>query len=60
MKARTIIAFTLIAFAMALFGFIVWNRLGEDKALFLIIGYVAAWVQMAVIFYFRKKPKTEE
>ena len=60
MKARTIIAFTLIAFVMVLFGFIVWNKLGGDEALFLILGYTAAWVEMAIIFYFRKKPRTEE
>ena len=60
MKARTIIAFTLIAFVMAMFSLIIWQKLGGNEALFLILGHTAAWVEMVIIFYFRKKPRNEE
>jgi len=33
----------------------VFKGLGGDEALFLIIGHTAAWVEIIVIFFFRKK-----
>ena len=60
MKIRGIIAFTLIAFVMALFSVVIWKQLGGTEALFLIIGHTAAWAELVVFFYFRKKPRNEE
>ena len=51
-----ILALVLMTFAMALFSIIAWRQLGGETTLGVIIGHVAAWVEMAVIFYFRKKP----
>lgn len=55
-KQNTILAFVFVVFTLVLFAIIIFRKLGGDQALFLIIGHVAAWVQMIVIFYFRKKP----
>jgi len=60
MKIRSTIAIGLMVIVLAMLAFIIVNRLGGDEALFLIIGHVAAWAEMIVIFYFRKKPKTED
>jgi len=60
MKIRSTIAIGLMVIILAMLAFIIVNRLGGDEALFLIIGHVAAWAEMIVIFYFRKKPKTED
>lgn len=49
----------LIIFTLTLFTVIIWRNVGGDRALFLILGHIAAWVQMVVVFYFRKKPPTE-
>lgn len=51
-----IIGGTLLIFILILFTIIVFKSLGGDNALFLIIGHIAAWGEMVVIFYFRKKP----
>jgi len=61
MKKATVqgvLAFVFVVFAQALFLLIVLKELGGNEALFLIIGYVFAWVNMIVIYYFRKKPPT--
>lgn len=59
MKIRGIIACSLVVFAMALFALVILKQLGGNEALFLIIGHVAAWIEIVVIFYFRKKPNSE-
>lgn len=56
MKPNFILALVFVVCTMALLGIIVWRQLGGNEALFLIIGHTAAWVEMIVIFYFRKKP----
>ena len=56
LKANFVLALIFVLFTMALLFIIVWRGLGGDEALFLIIGHTAAWVEMIVIFYFRKKP----
>ena len=60
MKIRGTIAVGLLVIILAMLAFIIVNRLGGDEALFLIIGHVAAWAEIIVIFYFRKKPRTED
>jgi len=60
MKIRGTIAVGLLVIILAMLAFIIVNRLGGDEALFLIIGHAAAWAEMIVIFYFRKKPRTED
>ena len=56
LKPNFILALTFVISVMALLFIIIWRQLGGDEALFLIIGHIAAWVEMIVIFYFRKKP----
>ena len=59
MKQNMILAYLFVGFTLALFAMIVGLRLGGNEALFLIIGHTAAWVEMIVIFFFRKKPPVE-
>lgn len=56
---NTIIALVFVAFTLIMFALIVSMRLGGERALFLIIGHTAAWVEIIVIFFFRKKPPSE-
>lgn len=51
-----ILALIFVLSVMALLFVIIWRQLGGNEALFLIIGHTAAWVEIIVIFYFRKKP----
>ena len=51
-----ILALVLLTFVMVLFSVIVWRQLGGETTLGVIIGHVAAWIQMAILYYFRKKP----
>lgn len=53
---QSILAFIFVLFALVIFAFIVFREIGGDNALFLVIGYIAAWAQMVAIYYFRKKP----
>jgi len=57
---NTILALLVIASAVILFSSIVFMGIGGEEALFLIIGYIAAWAQMIVIHYFRKKPEEKD
>ena len=41
---------------MTLFAIVLLRQIGGSEALFLILGHIAAWAEMIVIFYFRKKP----
>lgn len=59
MRENKILAYLFVGFTLLLFGLIVGLRIGGDNALFLILGHTAAWVEMIVIFYFRKKPPVE-
>ena len=56
LKPNFILALVFVISVMALMFIIIWRQLGGNEALFLIIGHTAAWVEMIVIFYFRKKP----
>jgi len=56
LSERVILGSILILFTLILFTAVVWKGMGGDRALFLIIGHTAAWAEMIVIFYFRKKP----
>ena len=58
-KENKILAYLFVSFTLALFAMIVGLRLGGDNALFLIIGHTAAWVEIIVIFFFRKRPPIE-
>lgn len=58
LKPNFILALILILGILFLFSFIVWRQLGGNEALFAIIGHAAAWLEIVVIFYFRKKPPT--
>ena len=53
-----IIALIFIIAVMTIFSTIIWRQLGGNEALFAIIGHTAAWIEMIVIFFFRKKPPT--
>jgi len=50
------LALIILLAVMGLFFVIVCRQLGGDQALFLIIGHVAAWLEIIVIFFWRKKP----
>ncbi len=52
-----ILALIFVISTMGLFGFVIWCQLGGNEALFAIIGHLTAWVEMVVIFFFRKKPE---
>ena len=56
MQINIWLAIIFVVATFLLFGFIIWNKIGGEQALFLILGHVAAWVEMVAIFYFRKKP----
>ena len=59
MKIRSVMAFTIISLVVALFSVVIWKQLGGDTMLGVIIGHTAAWAELVVYFYFRKKPRTE-
>lgn len=62
MKKQTqtfIMALVFVVSILALLFVIVLLEIGGKEALFLIIGHVAAWVEIITIYYFRKKPKDE-
>jgi len=60
LKPNFILALIFVLSVMALIFIIVWRQLGGDEALFAILGHTAAWVEMIVIFYFRKKPPEDK
>lgn len=51
-----VLALVIVLATLALFALVVGVGLGGDNALFLIIGHTAAWVEIIVIFFFRKAP----
>lgn len=51
-----ILAVIFVVSIMVMFHIIVIRQLGGNEALFLIIGHAAAWVEMIVIYFWRKKP----
>lgn len=57
---NAILGALLLIFTFGLFAFIVYNNLGGDEALFLIVGHVAAWCEILVIFLWRKKPPEDK
>ena len=59
MKFRDYLAAGILLFVLAIFTIVIWKQLGGTEALFAILGYLFAWGNMTVIFYFRKKPKGE-
>lgn len=54
------LAVMILLLTGALFAAIILMGIGGQEALFLIIGYLAAWSQMVVVYYFRKKPTEKE
>ena len=52
------LAFIVIIAAFLLFGAVVLLQLGGENALFAVLGYVSAWAQMIIIFFFRTSPNT--
>ncbi len=60
MAINSILALLCISFTLFLFATVVTQELGGNEALFAILGYVAAWAEMIVIFYFRKAPAKGE
>lgn len=54
-----VLALVIVLATLALFALVVGAGLGGDNALFLIIGHTAAWVEIVVIFFFRKAPPTQ-
>ncbi len=59
-KSNAILGALLFVFTFALFMIIVLKGLGGDQALFLIIGHVAAWAEVLVIYLWRKKPPEDK
>lgn len=55
-KPNFILALIFVLGILIIFALVIFRQLGGDEALFAIIGHTAAWVEMVVIFYFRKKP----
>jgi len=53
---NAILGALLLIFTFSLFMIVVLRELGGTEALFLIIGHVAAWAEVLVIFLWRKKP----
>ena len=52
---RIILGGGLVLFTLALFGIIIWKGIGGEVTTGAIIGHLAAWTELVVIFYFRKK-----
>jgi hypothetical protein len=50
------LAFVIVVATFLLFGTIIYLKYGGEQALFLILGHVAAWAEMVVIFFFRTAP----
>jgi len=59
-SANMLLALTLVVTTLVLFIFVVVFRVGGDNALFLIIGHTAAWVEIVVLFFFRKAPPSKK
>jgi len=53
---NAILGALLLIFTFSLFMIVVLRELGGTEALFLIIGHVAAWAEVLIIFLWRKKP----
>ncbi len=54
-----ILAIILLVATLVILGIVVITRIGGDNALYLIIGHLVAWVEIVVIFFFRKNPTKE-
>lgn len=52
---RVVLGGLLVLFTLTLFAIIIWKQIGGEVTTGAIIGHLAAWVEMVVIFYFRKK-----
>ena len=52
---RIILGGGLVLFTLTLFGIIIWKGIGGEVTTGAIIGHLAAWTELIVIFYFRKK-----
>jgi len=48
----------LLILTFALFLLVILKGLGGEQALFAILGHVAAWAEVFVIYLWRKKPPT--
>jgi hypothetical protein len=55
-KVNYWLAFVIIISTFLLMGGVIALKLGGEQALFLILGHVAAWAEMVVIFFFRTSP----
>ena len=55
LNERTVIGGVLLLFTLVLFAIIIWKGIGGEVTTGAIIGHVAAWTEMVIIFYFRKK-----
>lgn len=56
MKINIFLAVVIIILTFLLFWWVIARGLGGNEALFAILGYISAWAEMVVIFFFRKKP----
>lgn len=57
MKVNHFLAVLIILAVLLLFAYVIALKIGGEKALFLIIGHLAAWAEIVVIFYYRKAPE---
>lgn len=55
LNERTVLGGILLLFTLTLFGIIIFKGIGGEVTFGAIIGHLAAWTEMVVIFYFRKK-----
>jgi len=55
-----LIAVLLIVVTAAVFLVVLLRGLGGNEAVFLILGYLAGWLNSVVLFFFRKSPPVEE
>ena len=59
-RMNAILGSLLLIFTFTLFMIIVLKGLGGPEALFLIVGHVAAWAEILIIFLWRKKPPEDK
>ncbi len=57
---NAILGALLLVFTFVLFLVVVIRGLGGNEALFAILGHVAAWAEVLVIFLWRKKPPEDK
>jgi len=56
---NAIAGFILLTSTLVIFGLMLYHQIGGEMARGVIIGHIAAWVEMFILFLYRKKNPDE-